>query len=76
MGASLSGVEKSDVLYIAPCSEPSERTPMEKRTSDYNVIVGDENTTNGQLAGDETVWKPIMMNTMLDPTKARTMLSC
>jgi hypothetical protein len=25
---------------------------MEKRTSDYKVIVGDENTINGQLAGD------------------------
>jgi hypothetical protein len=28
---------------------------MEKRTSDYKVIVGDENTINSQLAGDETV---------------------
>ena len=42
---------------------------MEKRTSDYKVIVGDENTINGQLAGDETVWKPIMMNTILDPKR-------
>jgi hypothetical protein len=42
---------------------------MEKRTSDYKVIVGDANTINGQLAGDETVWKPIMMNTIPDPTK-------
>jgi hypothetical protein len=42
---------------------------MEKRTSDYKVIVGDANTINGQLAGDETVWKPIMMNTIPDPKK-------
>ena len=74
MGASLSGGERSDVLYIASCAEPSERTPMEKRTSDYKVIVGDENTINGQLAGDETVWKPIMMNTILDPTKGTTIV--
>jgi hypothetical protein len=47
---------------------------MEKRTSDYKVIVGDENTINGQLAGDETVWKPIMMNTILDPTKGTTIV--
>jgi hypothetical protein len=42
---------------------------MEKRTSDYKVIVGDMNMINGQLAGDETVWKPIMMNTILDAKK-------
>ncbi len=42
---------------------------MEKRTSDYKVIVGDMNMINGQLAGDETVWKPIMMNTILDRKK-------
>jgi hypothetical protein len=27
------------------------------------------NMINGQLAGDETVWKPIMMNTILDAKK-------
>ena len=42
---------------------------MEKRTSDYKVIVGDADMINTQLAGDETVWKPIMMNTILDPKK-------
>ena len=42
---------------------------MEKRTSDYKVIVGDAETINGQLAGDETVWKPIMTNPALDPKK-------
>jgi hypothetical protein len=47
---------------------------MKKRTSDYKVIVGDENTINGQLAGDDTVWKPIMMNTILDPTKGTTIV--
>ena len=47
---------------------------MEKRTSDHKVIVGDENTINSQLAGDETVWKPIMMNTILDPTKGATIV--
>jgi hypothetical protein len=42
---------------------------MEKRTSDYKVIVGDADMINGQFAGDETIWKPIMMNTILDPKK-------
>ena len=34
------------IVYIGSCSEPSERNAMEKRTSDYKVIVGDENTIN------------------------------
>jgi hypothetical protein len=64
-------------LYIASCAEPSERTPMEKRTSDYKVIVGDDNTINGQLTGDETVWKSIMMNTIARPHKRHgRLLSC
>ena len=74
MGASLSG-SKSRMYSVHRLSlRAFGENAMEKRTSGYKVIVGDENTINGQLAGDETVWKPIMMNTILDPTKGTTIV--
>ena len=69
MGASLSGSKSRMYSVHRLLFRAFGENAMEKRTSDYKVIVGDENTINGQLAGDETVWKPIMMNTILDPKK-------
>ena len=74
MGASLSGSKSRMYSVHRLLLKAFGENAMEKRTSDYKVIVGDENTINGQLAGDETVWKPIMMNTILDPTKGATIV--
>jgi len=46
---------------------------MEKRTSNYKVIMGEVNTINNQLAGGATIWKPILMSTYPDP-KTGTMI--
>jgi hypothetical protein len=39
------------------------------RCRDPISIARDADMINGQLAGDEMVWKPIMINTILDPKK-------